>query len=109
MSGEHWTSLLLLLSSLLLFIVDFIRKHFMCHFNFNKVYSHMKEMEMELPQKDDNGMVARVKRMHFYSVREEFIIIWNFHEQFLVDYEERLVRRLRNQAKIGKFNRMTNS
>lgn len=69
----------------------------------------MKEMEMELPQKDDNGMVARVKRMHFYSVREEFIIIWNFHEQFLVDYEERLVRRLRNQAKIGKFNRMTNS
>lgn len=63
----------------------------------------MKEMEMELPQKDDSGTVARVKRMHFYSVREEFIIIWNFHEVFLVDYEERLVRRLRNQAKIGEL------
>lgn len=63
----------------------------------------MKEMEIELPSTDDSSTIARVKRLHFYSVREEFLGVWKHHEQFLIEYEERLVRRARFQAQIGKI------
>lgn len=69
----------------------------------DKIYSYMKEMEMELPTNSDMDTVARVKRLHFYSVREEFLIIWRYNEQFLMEYEERLVRQVQKQARIGRF------
>lgn len=75
---------------------------FCCCF-IDKVYSHMKELEIELPGTDDNSTIARVKQLHFYSVREEFLGVWKHHEQFLLEYEERLVRRARIQAQIGNF------
>lgn len=57
---------------------------------------------MELPLSNDKSIVARVHLLHFYSVREEFLIVWKQHEQFLLDYEERVKRELRRQARIGK-------
>lgn len=61
----------------------------------------MKDLETELPIQSDGSIVARVKKLHFYSVREDFINIWRQHEQFLLDYEERLKRTVQRQAKIG--------
>lgn len=63
----------------------------------------MKELEIDLPKSDDSSVVARVKRLHFYSVREDFITVWKNHEQFLVDYEERVKRTIQRHAKIGNF------
>lgn len=57
---------------------------------------------MDLPDGTDMATVARVKRLHFYSVREEFLLIWRYNEQFLMDYEERLMRQVQKQARIGK-------
>lgn len=63
----------------------------------------MKELEIELPEPDDASVIARVKRMHFYSVREEFVVVWKNHEQFLLDYEERVKRTMQRHAKIGNY------
>lgn len=63
----------------------------------------MKELEIELPKTDDCSIIARVKRLHFYSVREDFIEVWRTHEQFLVDYEERVKRTMHRHAKIGNL------
>lgn len=63
----------------------------------------MKELEIELPKVDDCSIIARVKRLHFYSVREDFIDVWRHHEQFLVDYEERVKRTMQRHAKIGNL------
>lgn len=68
-----------------------------------RVYSHMKEIEMDLPTSDDTSIIARVKRLHFYSVREEFLDVWKQHEQFLSDYEERVKRTIQRHAKIGNY------
>lgn len=71
--------------------------------NLLKVYSHMKEMEIDLPKADDCCIVARVRRMHFYCIREEFLTVWKQHEQFLHEYEERIKKALQKQARIGNF------
>lgn len=63
----------------------------------------MKELEIELPDADDSSVVARVKRLHFYSVREDFLTVWKNHEQFLLDYEERVKNTMQRQAKISKI------
>ncbi|XP_055301093.1 syntaxin-4 [Sitodiplosis mosellana] len=65
-----------------------------------RVYSHMKEQEIDMPTADDCSVIARVKRLHFYSVREEFIVVWKHHEQFLSDYEERVKKTIQRHAKI---------
>lgn len=69
----------------------------------SKIFSHMKELEVDFPTADDGSVIARVKRLHFYSVREEFIIVWKHHEQFLLDYEERVKRTIQRHAKIGNY------
>lgn len=61
----------------------------------------MKELEMDMPKSNDCDIIARVKRLHFYSVREEFLIVWKHHEQFLLDYEERVKAAIQRHAKIG--------
>lgn len=67
-------------------------------------------MEIDLPKPSDGSIVARIKRLHFYSVREEFLHVWKDHEQFLVVYEERVKKALLRQAKMGEYNHepMTN-
>lgn len=68
----------------------------------------MKELEMELPSTNDKSIIARVNFLHFYSVREEFLIVWKQHEQFLLDYEERVKREVLRQARIGKIHLYAN-
>lgn len=69
-----------------------------------RVYSHMKEQEIDLPKsEDDCSTIARVKRLHFYSVREEFLMVWKHHEQFLSDYEDKVKKSIQRHAKIGNF------
>lgn len=63
----------------------------------------MKDLEAELPIEDDGSVIARVKRLHFYSVREDFLNVWKQHEQFLLDYEEKIKRTVQRQAKIGVY------
>lgn len=60
---------------------------------------------MELPESSDASIVARIKRSHFYLVREEFLIVWKEHENFLLVYEERVKMALHRQAKIGECHR----
>lgn len=62
----------------------------------------MKDMEIDLPKTDDSCVIARVKRMNFYCIREEFLTIWKQHEHFLNEYEERLKRAVQKQARIGR-------
>uniref|UniRef100_A0A1L8DB90 Putative snare protein syntaxin 1 n=1 Tax=Nyssomyia neivai TaxID=330878 RepID=A0A1L8DB90_9DIPT len=64
------------------------------------VYNKMKKLEATLPFKDDFKAISRIKRYHFHFVREEFIDAWNEHEAFLVEYEERIKRMLKKQARI---------
>lgn len=71
-----------------------------------RVYSHMKELEIDLPKSDDSSVISRVKRLHFYSVREEFLDVWKQHEQFLLNYEDRVKKTIQRHAKIGIY--MTN-
>lgn len=71
-----------------------------------RVYSHMKELEIDLPKLEDASVIARVKRLHFYSVREEFLDVWKQHEQFLFNYEDRVKKTIQRHAKIGIY--MTN-
>lgn len=61
----------------------------------------MKELEIDLPNSDDTSVIARVKRLHFYSVREDFLTVWKHHEQFLLDYEERVKATIQRHARIG--------
>lgn len=68
----------------------------------SQVYSQMKQLEVDLPKPDDGSIVARIKRLHFYSVREEFLNVWKDHEQFLLVYEERVKKALLRQARIGE-------
>lgn len=70
-----------------------------------QVYSQMKELEVDLPKPDDGTIVARIKRLQFYSVREEFLNVWKDHEQFLLVYEERVKKALLRQARIGECHR----
>lgn len=72
-----------------------------CSVSFEKIFSHMKDLEIDLPKTDDSSVIARVKRLHFYSVREDFITVWKNHEQFLLDYEERVKKTIQRHAKIG--------
>ncbi|GAB0097338.1 Syntaxin-4 [Sergentomyia squamirostris] len=64
------------------------------------VFNKMKKLEATLPFKDDFKTISRIKRYHFHFVREEFIDAWNEHEAFLVEYEERIKRILKKQARI---------
>lgn len=68
----------------------------------------MKELEIDLPEADDGTIVARIKRLHFYSVREEFLNVWKDQEQFLLLYEERVKKALQRQASLGKHNNRPN-
>lgn len=62
----------------------------------------MKDMEIDLPRANDSCIIARVKHMNFYCIREEFLTIWKQHEKFLNEYEERLKRAVQIQARIGR-------
>lgn len=64
----------------------------------------MKELEMDLPKSGDMSMVARIKRLHFYSVREDFLNVWKTHEHFLLMYEEGVKKALLRQARIVDHN-----
>lgn len=61
----------------------------------------MKTIEVDLPSTDDHSLAARINRLHFYSVREEFMIVWKEHEQYLVEHEERLKKAIKRQAQIA--------
>lgn len=63
----------------------------------------MKDLEINLPFKDDYTILSRIKRTHYYSVREDFLNVWRDNELFLVNYEEKVKKTLLRQAKIGKF------
>lgn len=63
----------------------------------------MKDKEINLPDKDDCTIVARIKRTHFYCVREDFLIAWREHETFLTNYEDKLKKALISQARISNF------
>lgn len=65
------------------------------------MFTKMKELEVNLPWKDDFSTLARVKRINFYCLRDDFLAAWREHEAFLVYYEERLTKSLIRQAKIS--------
>lgn len=58
---------------------------------------------MNLPWKEDYSTLARVKRINFYCIRDDFLAAWREHEAFLVYYEERVTKSLIRQAKIGIY------
>lgn len=61
----------------------------------------MKELEIDLPWKDDFTTVARIKRINFFCVRDDFLNAWREHEHFLVMHEEKIKKSLLRQAKLG--------
>lgn len=68
------------------------------------MFAKMKELEVNLPWKEDYSTLARVKRINFYCIRDDFLAAWREHEAFLVYYEERLTKSLIRQAKISMEN-----
>lgn len=69
----------------------------------NKIYSQMKAVEGELPEKGDFSALARIKWCQYYFYREDFMQVWMEHESFLVSYEDRMKKLLVRQAKISEF------
>lgn len=67
----------------------------------SKIYNTMKKIEENLPFKDDLCALSRIKKYQFYYYREEFLSVWNEHENFLMSYEEKMKKLLVRQAKIS--------
>lgn len=67
------------------------------------MFSKMKELEIDLPWKDDHTTIARIKRTNFSCVRDDFLNAWREHEHFLVMHEEKIKKSIFRQAKLGKI------
>lgn len=67
------------------------------------MFSKMKELEAILPWKDDFSTLARIKRINFFCIRDDFLNAWREHEHFLVHYEEKIMKALLMHAKIGNI------
>ncbi|XP_037050261.1 syntaxin-4 [Bradysia coprophila] len=65
-----------------------------------KLFNKMRDLEKDLPFKDDHEILSRIKRTNFYCVRDDFLAAWRDHEHFLVVYEEKVKKTLTRQAKI---------
>lgn len=68
-----------------------------------QMFNHMKLLDVNQPDAKDFTLLARIKRLNFHCIRDDFLTAWHEHEAFLVYYEERLTKSLIRQAKIGKF------
>lgn len=68
-----------------------------------RVYTVMKALETDIPHGDDYAILSRIKRLHFYCIREDFLNVWQEHERFLMGYEDRLKKALKQHAKIGNL------
>ena len=66
----------------------------------------MKTLETNLPNREEDSTLSRIKRTNFYCVREDFLTTWREHEMFLVTYEEKVKKALMRQAKISNLNLM---
>lgn len=67
------------------------------------MFNHMKRLEVSMPDAKDFALLARIQRLNFHCIRDDFLAAWHEHEEFLVYYEERLTKSLIRQAKISEF------
>lgn len=63
----------------------------------------MRDLEKDLPCKDNYEIISRIKRTNFYCVRDDFLTAWREHEHFLVVYEEKVKKTLMRQAKLSEI------
>lgn len=61
----------------------------------------MKKLEKTLPASNDFSTLARMKRIHFYCVKDDFAKSWSEQEQFLLQYEEKMKKDLMRQARLS--------
>lgn len=71
-------------------------------FEMFQLFTQMRDLEKDLPFKDDHETLSRIKRTNFYCVRDDFLAAWREHEHFLVVYEEKVKKTLIRQAKISE-------
>lgn len=79
-----------------------ILKEVYAHSAMLQLFTKMRELEKDLPFKDDHEVLSRIKRTNFYCVRDDFLTAWREHEHFLVVYEEKVKKTLIRQAKISE-------
>lgn len=68
-----------------------------------QLFNRMRDLERDLPFKDDHEILSRIKRTNFYCVQDDFLAAWREHERFLVVYEEKVKKTLMRQAKISEI------
>lgn len=68
-----------------------------------QILEKMKILEINLPENNDYTTIARMKRINFYCVKEDFVKAWSDHETFLVQYETKIKNDLMRQAKLSTF------
>lgn len=64
----------------------------------------MKDIEADLPEKNDRYVVSRIRRWQYFSTREIFNAAWQEHEEILTNYEDRVKKILQSQARLGILN-----
>lgn len=77
-------------------------KEIYAHSAMLQLFTKMRDLEKDLPFKDDHEVLSRIKRTNFYCVRDDFLTAWREHEHFLVVYEEKVKKTLIRQAKISE-------
>lgn len=70
-------------------------------FSLVKILEKMKSLETNLPKLNDFTTLARMKRINFYCVKDDFVKAWSEHETFLVQYETKIKNDLMRQAKLS--------
>lgn len=68
-----------------------------------KLLVKFKDLRSTLPDDEDYSLEARMKRTLFHGMHQEYINIWNNHEQFLQSYETKLKKNLQMHSKIMNY------
>ncbi|KAM7348225.1 syntaxin-4-like isoform 2-T2 [Cochliomyia hominivorax] len=70
----------------------------------NNILKKFKKLENNLPQPDDFSTLARMKRGLYYGFFQQYIMLWSRNEQFLMDFEQKMKKKLQIQSQILNCN-----
>ncbi|KAI8127881.1 Syntaxin-4 [Lucilia cuprina] len=70
----------------------------------NDIIKRFKKLESKLPDPEDSSTLARMKRTLYFGFFQQYILLWSKNEQFLMDFEQKLKKRLQMQSQILNCN-----
>ncbi|XP_065364698.1 syntaxin-4-like [Calliphora vicina] len=70
----------------------------------NDIIKKFKKLESKLPDQEDFSALARMKRLLYFGFFQQYVIIWTKNEQFLLEFEQKLKKKLQMQSQILNCN-----